>query len=370
MSKRQHSNVQTPRSTPIVASVNFAHRFLSIYLYYSGKLEAHKNNRPQKWTILRYQRVIEPSRQPYPISVGQYVTPKTFEMHLRFLRKKCNVISLDSLLESLDNQKAIPKDTVVITIDDGYVDNYVYAFPLLQKHGLPATFFIPTSFIGSMDMFWPDKIMAAILTLFAHGVTFSQIDIIEKDFPDLFSSTKEDFSSTIAKTSILINLLKEVDPNERARIMAHIGVFLDEVGGFSMDRYFLNWHEVREMSSSPLVIFGSQGASHANYNELSPEEIIEDIRNSYLDFRANDITPTKVFCYPSGLFSKNNRQLLAKLGMEKVLAIGDFSLPQAENEKALKTLVLGRVQMFDSASFSNDLFACRIWRASAFGVPF
>lgn len=71
------------------------------------------------------------------------VSPETFERQMRFLReRKYNIILLDELAELIREKKNIPARTIVITFDDGYKDNYTYAFPILKKYKIPATMFI------------------------------------------------------------------------------------------------------------------------------------------------------------------------------------------------------------------------------------
>ncbi len=85
-------------------------------------------------------------------SVGgnkEFFTVKTedFDKQMKYLKDKgFNVVKLKDL-PSLKNNKNIKK-TVAITFDDGYMDNYSEAFPILEKYGFPATIFITTSLIG------------------------------------------------------------------------------------------------------------------------------------------------------------------------------------------------------------------------------
>lgn len=66
-----------------------------------------------------------------------------FESQMRFLKHyRYNVITLEQLGGLIREGKKIPFRTVVITFDDGYMDNYTYAFPVLKKYGLPATVFL------------------------------------------------------------------------------------------------------------------------------------------------------------------------------------------------------------------------------------
>lgn len=71
------------------------------------------------------------------------VTTKAFEKQMHFLKvNNYNVISLEELGRLLKEKKDIPKNTVVITFDDGHLDNYENAYPILKKYGLPATMFV------------------------------------------------------------------------------------------------------------------------------------------------------------------------------------------------------------------------------------
>lgn len=79
------------------------------------------------------------------------VTVNFFERQMRFLKKfKYNVISLENLSELIRENKILPK-TVVMTLDDGFKDNYTYAFPILKKYNFPATIFLIVNEVGQAD---------------------------------------------------------------------------------------------------------------------------------------------------------------------------------------------------------------------------
>ena len=58
--------------------------------------------------------------------------------------------------------KSLPEKAVVITFDDGYKDNYLYAYPILKKHRIPATIFLATGHIDTGKLFWWDKVSYVI----------------------------------------------------------------------------------------------------------------------------------------------------------------------------------------------------------------
>jgi len=82
-------------------------------------------------------------------------TSHEFERYCRFFREHFNVVSLTTLLDRLDSGSPVGGD-LVITFDDGYLDNATVAAPILRRLDLPACFFIATELIGSDRVPWWD----------------------------------------------------------------------------------------------------------------------------------------------------------------------------------------------------------------------
>ena len=80
------------------------------------------------------------------------VTPGVFEKHLSWLVQTCDVIPFREMLEAAGSVDGM-RPTVSLTFDDGYADNHDFAFPLLQKYGIPATIFLTAGLIdGDPDV--------------------------------------------------------------------------------------------------------------------------------------------------------------------------------------------------------------------------
>ena len=124
-------------------------------------LSKHALSRLQgKVVILTYHRVLsERELATQFVQPGMYVRDDVFDMHLRFLRQNFDVLRFADLLDMWEKGRWDSKARYcVITFDDGWLDNYVHAFPLLKQYKLPSTIFLPTAFVGTDEWFWPDKV--------------------------------------------------------------------------------------------------------------------------------------------------------------------------------------------------------------------
>ena len=70
----------------------------------------------------------------------------SFETQIRLLKARYTIVSLESLVKGIQ-EGTLEGRCVAVTFDDGFLDNYTNAFPVLRRHGIPATFFVSTQFI-------------------------------------------------------------------------------------------------------------------------------------------------------------------------------------------------------------------------------
>lgn len=106
-----------------------------------------------KAIVLMYHRIAEPESDVWELSVS----PERFEQHLKLLKKMGNVVPLQQLARSV-NSYYLPKNYISITFDDGYIDNFKTAGPLLEKYKIPATFFIASGKMENESEFWWDEL--------------------------------------------------------------------------------------------------------------------------------------------------------------------------------------------------------------------
>ncbi|UCH12783.1 MAG: polysaccharide deacetylase family protein [Candidatus Omnitrophota bacterium] len=92
--------------------------------------------------ILMYHRIADGPNE------SLYVSPDTFLRQMAYIKwRGYTVISLDELVEGIKSGKKFKHNTVVITFDDGYEDNYEAAYSVLKSNGFPATIFLISNYI-------------------------------------------------------------------------------------------------------------------------------------------------------------------------------------------------------------------------------
>lgn len=115
------------------------------------------------------------------------VSPADFSAQLEFLKKNnYNSITPDDLYNAMESGATLPENPVLITFDDGYEDNFINAYPLLEKYNFKATIFVVTSFIGKKKNYltWEQvkKLDAEGYSIESHTVTHrSMTDLSDDD---------------------------------------------------------------------------------------------------------------------------------------------------------------------------------------------
>jgi peptidoglycan/xylan/chitin deacetylase (PgdA/CDA1 family) len=136
----------------------------------------------QAVTILCYHRF-------GPRANALTVTPAAFEAQMAWLaRNGYTVIPFSRLEGFLEGREPLPPKSVIVTIDDGYRTTYEVAFPVLKRHGFPATLFLYTDFVGAPDaLTWGqmrEMIASGILEVQPHSKTHSNLAVRQSDETD------------------------------------------------------------------------------------------------------------------------------------------------------------------------------------------
>src|SRR5271154_7118299 len=97
-----------------------------------------------------------------------FVPPETFEQQLKYLQDNgYRAVSFNELADCLEYGRRLPERPVILSLDDGWENQFTYAFPLLQKYGFTATFYVVTGYLDHQNFMTVDQLK----TMIAAGMT-------------------------------------------------------------------------------------------------------------------------------------------------------------------------------------------------------
>ena len=136
-------------------------RLTGMLFFYSGAFHLIRwlrNITGKRLTIVTYHRITDRPLAEITDSLPYlFTTVATFRKQLDFFRKWYTIITFKDLMASSED-KPVPPNSLIITFDDGYEDNFRYAFPELRAMNLRATYFLASGKIGdSGQPFWWDQ---------------------------------------------------------------------------------------------------------------------------------------------------------------------------------------------------------------------
>lgn len=200
----------------------------------------------------------------------------------------------------------LPKRAACITFDDGYANNHSLAAPILEKAGVPATFFIAG---GAVDdgVMWNDLVIDAI-------VGSGGAPIIDEKYA--FLELPESAATTSEVVAALISQLKYRPMSERWDIAC--GLYRDNVSS-DLPRLMMSREMVRDLSAKGFEI-GGHTINHPILMELSDDDASDEIRRCRGWVQSVTGTAPVVFAYPNGKtgtdFDKRHLGMVANAGFE------------------------------------------------------
>lgn len=249
---------------------------------------------PQLW-ILMYHRVLPAQDIRYGLEEpGMIVTPDTFAMHLRELKLHFDVVDLNDWLSLREKGEPLPKRACAITFDDGWQDNYEFAFPIIQQEKTPVTLFAVVERIGTDFQFWPNLISSLLASNATQAM--KQHPVFERalqQVPAVSDTNNREYMAAVIKS------LKQTND---AEIFAALGdIQWKKHLTFELPRGLMNWEELCTMASSEFVKLGSHTCNHKRLNaDLSSTDLLHEIVDSKNILAEKIPNSVNIFCFPNG----------------------------------------------------------------------
>ena len=212
--------------------------------------------------VLNYHRIGEPHNDSFDPGVFS-ATADQFSEQVSYLKRHASLVTLEEALAFVAGTmtERTPRCRVLLTFDDGYLDNYEVAFPILRSHRAPGVFFLATGIVGSCCVPWWDHIAFLLKTARQRRFTLHYPVDLDVDL------VKNGLAPTIRD---VLRLYKRPGIVDSGRFIQELQ---ESAGGEDLPRSprrFLNWDEAREMISAGMTI-GSHMHSHAVL-ALDPEQ--------------------------------------------------------------------------------------------------
>jgi len=288
------------------------------------------------------------------------VRQDTFEKQMRYISQNYTILPLEEFLECRSHGKPLPLKTVIVTFDDGWRDNYIYAFPVLKKYSIPTTIFLTTRFIGKKRVFWQEKVRFLLARLQERFVNApSEFSVFLSELPqkgrDLF-----DGQSLEDAVVHMPDKLKYADENVRNDITLCLEHYLNRPRFPTQSHSFLNWEELREMAEFR-VTFGSHGANHKILTLLSSKEITEELSESKLQIEKESGAKVTTFAYPDGSYNEFIINKLRAYGYKAALTTKPGLNTTRTNTYCLKRIDVSEDRFSNpGGKFSEALFLTKL----------
>ena len=185
---------------------------------------------------------------------------------MAMLARDCDVIS-PADIDTVAGRKG---RHVLVTFDDGYLDNYEVAYPILRRHGLPATFFIATGFIDRPRLPWWDEIAWRIRTTAA-----ARLDL-RPWLPEPLAPAR----GPDAAIGAILRAYKALPADEAARMLERLRAETGQETPERVDGLWMDWNQIREMAAGGMTIGGHTVATWCSRACRSTPAIDRDLRGA------------------------------------------------------------------------------------------
>jgi peptidoglycan/xylan/chitin deacetylase (PgdA/CDA1 family) len=217
-----------------------------------------------------------------------------FQWQIAYLVKHFQVVTAKQLANYLQHGVALPERAVLITFDDGFLDNYEVAFPILAAAKATAIFFIATDYVGTLNLYWFDWVVHSLLVSKRSQLSVPSIGVA-RDLP-----AKLDQRRLLGKD--LLRQLKLVSNATRLQALAEIESSLDvsHTAAAPSHAVSMSWQQMREMRAAGME-FGSHTASHPILSRISdPAHLRDELSGSKRTIESNTGYPVDFIAYSVG----------------------------------------------------------------------
>lgn len=291
-----------------------------------------------------YHRVGDRDKSPFDPNVFS-CDAENFKRQIDLIQNNFEVVGLDQLEKLLLESPHLKKPYAVITFDDGYLDNYQVAYPILKSFGVKAVFFVPINYISQRIVPWWDEI--------AWIVRNTQQSIFKVDDNKVIDLKAGNTTENIKK---VLFAFKSIDYRSIEESLAYIRKASNcYINPDEEPQLFMSWAQVREMSDNGMDI-GSHTFSHRILSHIGDEQSNEILASkAYLEDKLGK--RVLAISYPvgtNGTFNDESMQLTKEGGY----AFGFSFIPGVDHAVKENRFALSRFAIsYNQSNLSIKLMA-------------
>ncbi len=325
---------------------------MAYILYYTGLLFIIKGYKlKNKTVVLTYHRIVPFSERKNSFSHSAIMVDNiNFDRHIEFLKKHFKIINSSDLIYGLNHKNGFADSSCLITFDDGWNDNFDYAFPILKSHNVSALVFPATNYIDTNKLFWQEAMGHGFFQLLSNNSKAAAKLLIDHKIDNLKHVPREIQLDTIRK---YVRELKTLPYIEINLILRQLKDILCNINYGKIDTY-INWLKISEMHSAGIE-FGSHGCSHKILTRLDDNIITEELTHSKQLLAKCISTEIQSFAYPNG----NNNERIGKLVKESGYTTG-FGTQFGYVSYNDNPFDLKRINIYDAISTNNPVLLSTI----------
>jgi peptidoglycan/xylan/chitin deacetylase (PgdA/CDA1 family) len=287
--------------------------------------------------VFMFHRVLEPNAVCYDAEM--VTSTHLFSDLVQWLAKEFQIVPLHEIAERLRNGRSLRR-LCALTFDDGWVDNYTNAFPILREIGVPATIFLASRFIGGTRRLWQERLWYVL-----QCVSETQLQSFAREWRAGTEIKLAPVNLDFAKwRSFLLG-----------RGSKHAEEFVDalqstvQAVSVPQERAFMNWDEVRQMQCAGIE-FGAHTLNHVFLTTAPSETVRAEIEGSRREIKNEIGTEIPGFAYPWGASNGFVLDCVQQVGFKYAAGVCTGLVGSKSD-----TLLLPRIFMGDSVlGHGND----------------
>ena len=266
----------------------------------------------QRLNIVMYHYVRDLKNSRYPEIKG--LDYELFKQQIRFFSEKFHVVRMEDVIAWYKEKAPLPDNAMLLTFDDGYIDNFTFVFPVLKEYGMQGSFFVPGKVFTEHCMLDVNKIhylLASASIEILCKELFAQLDAYRGngwEYPsneELFEEYAKANRFDNKETIFFKRILQVALPEELRNIICD-NLFQKYVGvpeEILAREIYISYDQMKLMKREGMY-FGVHGYDHYWMNRLEPSALKKDIEKGLACMEGLLDEKEWVINYPYGSYSE------------------------------------------------------------------